>query len=795
MTTYQEYARQFAGYLSVAPGASTNGMLPGLQVLIDAMPYYGNHEFQTIHRGALANLLEVYLPNDPIASQGNESGFGWNAFYQYTGPHPGYRDAFYGGIPLSAAAANLAAVVQATKGNLNNEFWGNYGVTVLTDAIKQTVGGNLNTGKLSTDLTNNNNAFLPTLSASYYAIFSHDFSPTVNALNALKTSGQTAQANTDLVAHISSGQFTANINQALVTPGDSAAMAVWFLFNLWVTLKALDNPNIDGAIRQFQAAGLKVPPQVGADNVGPGNWWSGGYTSWWSQLSGSDVVEAARGTIQTVMPQRKQTGQSVSSHGGYSAPAISDGAASNGYCWSFINWGKLNWYDPSRTSCFGRGTGVLMADGSVKAIEQVKRGDEVQSSDGPQKVLLIVTPLRGGRPLYGLNRLNLSFTAGHPFRTPGELGPARAAIDAWAVIDSVATMTEQGVATLMPGSRLSARGTNGAEVVTVAQLDEFEAASGSDELLYDLVLERGEAGVSCYYVGGPDVFLATDTEWPDPLHEPATTNAIITAMKTALPICRASQKASVTQLPDIFNLIQLGVALPKARAVALSAPEEMQAHSEFDLDFFIHEGEWDPHASALGNNLVRRFARTIRRETAMGWRVSSTLPQPDDQLTVAVHDVQLLGDVSIGSNAKLRVELRLRGWNSSEDTVRELEMKLGERPIWHITLDEVVEFGRAAQTSGSASLLGSVTLDDRKVGEFLATITVEALAEGTVEYFLFGGDGKVVGRIALEPRTSSDQDLIQEREQRKAWASHHTTALAMNLGSEIVRQIITHTNQ
>jgi hypothetical protein len=70
-----------------------------------------------------------------------------------------------------------------------------------------------------------------------------------------------------------------------------------------------------------------------------------------------------------------------------------------------------------------------MAEGSVKAIEQVKIGDEVQSADGPKRVVLIVSPLRAGRPLYGLNRLAVYFTAGHPFRTPVEAGPGRAAVD------------------------------------------------------------------------------------------------------------------------------------------------------------------------------------------------------------------------------------------------------------------------------------------------------------------------------------------------------------------------------
>jgi CheY-like chemotaxis protein len=108
---------------------------------------------------------------------------------------------------------------------------------------------------------------------------------------------------------------------------------------------------------------------------------------------------------------------------------------------------------------------------------------------------------------------------------------------------------------------------------------------------------------------------------------------------------------------------------------------------------------------------------------------------------------------------------------------------------WHIALDDIVEFGQLPGRSVAASLLGSVTVDNQKVGEFLATITDDSLTTGTAEFFLFDGDGEVVGRIALEPRRSSEQDLRREREQREAWASHHKKALAMHLGSEIVRQM------
>jgi hypothetical protein len=44
------------------------------------------------------------------------------------------------------------------------------------------------------------------------------------------------------------GQFSANINQGLSAGGDSAIAATWFLFNLWITLKALGPADVGNAL-------------------------------------------------------------------------------------------------------------------------------------------------------------------------------------------------------------------------------------------------------------------------------------------------------------------------------------------------------------------------------------------------------------------------------------------------------------------------------------------------------------------------------------------------------------------
>jgi hypothetical protein len=786
VATYQELAKKFARCIFDVHTTMT-GMLPELETVIDALPYYGDHNFQLAHRGALANLLQVNLPNDAITPQDSYVVFGGNMHYSYSGPYSGYRDAFYHGVSLSPAASNLRTVLQASNVSLNDKWWCDYSVIVLTDAIRQTVGGALDAGKLSADLTAYNKAFLPTLTASCYAVFNDGFSPTSNAIQAIKTAGKTAQADSELVDCILAGQFTANINQAIAMGGESTAAAIWFLFNLWITLKALGNSNVDDVIRKARATGLEIPPQV--DRV---SWWNGGYTSWWTSLSGSDVSEAASGTIRATMPQSSSTSyppQGGMGGGAYHPPSIGSDPVGNGYCWSLVKWGKYNNYS---TCCFGKGTGVLMADGSVKPIELVQIGDEVQSDDGPRKVILVESPPRAGRTLYRPNRLNIYATAGHPFRTPPGTGPARRAVDPWDLMDSAPTMTEHGVDILAPGCRLLTRGPNGPEEASLTELLPIEAASGNEECLYDLLIEKRNGRLLCYYVGGPGTFLAVDSETADPLHSPATTVAIVTALSIGLPNSRQHLANPGTQIPGVLTQVKLPKALAAAQAPALSAPNEKPARPSVpDPDFYLHEGAWDPHASMLEGYLVRHFARMLRRETAMGWRTPATPPKPGDLLTIVVHDVQLIGGVAVGSNAELGIELCLRGWDSS-DRVHDLKVNLGTRPIWDIPLNHIVAFGQIPQTPSPATLFGRVTLDAQEVGRFMATMSDHTLTGGTVEYFLFNDSVEVVGRIALESGTSPDQNLILEREQQMAWKSHHASARAVHLGSEIGRQIATH---
>ena len=341
--SYPQYAQEFAQALASSienlgsgPTKRDGHLTPHLIALIDAFPYYGDVNFESAHRGALANLLQSYLPNKAIAPPPVDGEYGYVTVYSYKGSYSGYQRAFYPGVSVSTTGGAVLQEVSTVDPTMSSHWWGHYGTAILTDAIREAVSMNLHTSKLRSALASYNTTFLPGLSASYLAVFSKGYAPTTSALDTIYSAGEQGSACTALEDAIAAGQFTANINQSLSMGGEGAISATWFLFNLWITLKALGSDDVDSAIRRFEAAGLDVPP-----DVGPGRWWSGGYVEWYTPLSGADVLNAARNTIVAKMPIHVITTYTIQNP---PPPVRYDEHLADGYASSFCEWGSLAKY-------------------------------------------------------------------------------------------------------------------------------------------------------------------------------------------------------------------------------------------------------------------------------------------------------------------------------------------------------------------------------------------------------------------------------------------------------------------
>ncbi|MDQ1886133.1 hypothetical protein RA180_19250 [Aeromonas salmonicida] len=92
-------------------------------------------------------------------------------------------------------------------------------------------------------------------------------------------------------------------------------------------------------------------------------------------------------------------------------------------------------------SCFIAGTRITMADGSIRPIETLRAGEQVQDQHGgSNRILAVERVILGKRRLYGINHLPPFFTAEHPLLTTR----------GWAAISPAMTRTENPQLTVLP---------------------------------------------------------------------------------------------------------------------------------------------------------------------------------------------------------------------------------------------------------------------------------------------------------------------------------------------------------
>lgn len=752
--------------------------------LVNSIPYYRDSDMYQAHRAALSNLLESCLPNDEIEHHPNEGELTVQILYEYDGPYSGYKDAFYHGISMSTAASAVLSQVQAVNSGLNSAWWGNYGVPVLTDAIRQQVSVSLNTDSLTNDLNNNHTKFVPALAASYLAVFQTGYAPTAGAWQAIQNTGQAQQAAVILDKAIAEGQFTDMINPFLSDGGDDTVAAVWFLFNLWITLKSLGYSDIDGAIQNYKNAGLIVPSVVG-----PASWWNGGYFNWFDPLSGADVKNEASAVIGASMPETEYLIRYNSP-----TPVILSINEDNGYSQSFCSWGSLAWYQASSGSCFGEGTMVLMSSGVSKPIEAIAIGDEVMTTLGARKVALVEKPKRSGRPLYQINDLPFTVTAAHPFRTAfKEDGPAYAAIDPWALIDGLPTMTERGVVRLEEGLPLLAYRDgylSGEKVGRIMQIT--EKPDQDKELVYDVILESWAKDRPAYYVGGPDVFLAVEAETIDPLFDRAISIAIITALDIAVPASRQYLTEPHRELPHILPMLDMNriEALARKAYCSLCYNEGVSRPSIPGPEYYVYNGEWDPHASLLEYYLIRQHARYIKSGLSAGWRTRNYTNSSGDHLTIGLFDLELV-DKPLKADANITIELELLGAQTlaADEPVKvELDAKSGKL-IWNLRIDKTVDMGRVISEHPACSLIGRLKCGDRDYGQFKAAISKEEPYVVRADRFIFDSTGTVIGRVCLDIRRMTSSEILKEESRKKQWNTKNEQYYAISVGRQLGHQL------
>ncbi len=775
MSSTQDLAKSLANDLITALTDTGGGALvetsqnltPQLEAIVNAFPYFGEVTWNTAHRGTLSNLLENNLVTSKIAASPSAA----YVAYWYEGSYHGYRAAFFPGLSLSAAASQL----NQAKTGIN---WSSYATVILTDAIRKKTSISLDTSAIAAGLSTNATLLRPALSASVLACFEQAFSPTSQALNTIAAPQKSAAA-AALDSAIKQGQFTANINLAISAGGASTSEATWFLFNLWITLMALgmSESEISTSIGQYAAAGLKIPPEVGASL-----WWSGGYTSWFSPLSGSDISPS---NVTATMPETIGI-TTPSTMGGPPTFSTSQTSASNGYSQSFCLWGDQADYKVQHSSCFGRGTVVLLADGTTKKIEEIQRGDLVASSLGPRKVALIESPARNGRNLWQLNNQQLFATPGHPFRNPDKDGALRSAIDPWALVDGAPTMSKEGATHLIEGSSLLGQRKGNSVTATVSKVTRHEAPQEGSEKVYDLYLENWEVDHPSYYVGGPELYFAADSESSDPLHCPITTMAILAAMQIALPVAQRCLANAEAELLPLVNSLDRGAILNAARHAVYGGGKALSGNLELPgPEAYMQNGSWNSAASFLEFSLTRGLGRWLRSRSFLSWLGAPGELADGDHLVIVIHDLEVVGAAGLPTEAPLQLELQVEDPSLAASQTRSISWTTSESSRWQKHFDQALDLGRINGHYPSA-IAGSMSCRGTTIGTFRAKAHFTDSSPIDIEdHFIFSTTGEVIGRIALSLENHRPTSLRHQSRPKKQCTRARVRAFAIHLGRQV----------
>ena len=272
----------------------------------------------------------------------------------------------------------------------------------------------------------------------------------------------------------------------------------WEEFHHWIKLSALgaSDDEINTVIEKLKNLGLRIFPDVDA-----GAWQH--YFVWYSpsSIDHNDIdKDAARGELEEVyLPSVYGTGSYMNEENSFEFTASDQP-------------GEQYRSVPS-SSCFSSRTKVLMANGMLTEIEQIKVGDHVASPHGPRSVMFVSTPNRNGRTLFSINNYaGFWFTATHPFinaqhsssKQPYYLAHSPLQLD-----HAVPTLGSKGIGCLGVHTRL-VHSNGEMEVLSI----QAQQADGEEELLYDLILEPDCTGLFEYFVGDEKMQFLVASEIP-----------------------------------------------------------------------------------------------------------------------------------------------------------------------------------------------------------------------------------------------------------------------------------------
>ncbi|XP_070574543.1 uncharacterized protein [Ptychodera flava] len=431
----------------------------------------------------ITNIPDFYTnPVGSVARAALVSKMAGSTPGRHTEPWPmpdgkSFRQIFFPRYWNAPYTDNIASVM-----GLPDPFWSDFSVAVLCQSMyyqTSDIRQQLVNERISINVDDFNNTLRGNMLKWYTYVIFHDF---------MKFSGDRLHAKNVYISQIDNEYWiTYKMTQYTEGTWDNPD---WELYHHWVKLSALGatNGEIDQVINSLKAKGLHVP-----DDVGPNSWHR--YMVWYrpDHISHNDIDNSAiPGELERVCTPVM----------GSSMPSCMN--EENCYEFTANSQPGSPYRELPSSSCVSSDTKILMNDDSVREIKLIKPGDIVKTPSGPRKVLIVSTPYRGDRVLYGFNGHNFYFTSGHPFAN-GERGtsfsqPKYLSISPLQLIHNVPIIGYVGIGTLKVGSKLLDVHMHSVQVNSV----QVNAPDDRDELLFDLILEPHEESGTFEYIAGDE---------------------------------------------------------------------------------------------------------------------------------------------------------------------------------------------------------------------------------------------------------------------------------------------------
>jgi hypothetical protein len=229
------------------------------------------------------------------------------------------------------------------------------------------------------------------------------------------------------------------------------------------------------------------------------------------------------GTLHCYSTDGSGLWNNLSDNGAYAYQGVNVTCSAGGFLSKNVNMNNVAYYpdlginglfevveldaDPNPPTCFTGETTVLMADGSLRRIDEIAFGDLVIGRGGSvDRVVAVEQPFLGGRTLYALNGGDPFVTAEHPFLTSQgwkSINPAATAEENPAlVVDRLETghMLHRVTSVPKPSSRGGILTEVELEVVEIPLVSLIGVPADPQTRLYNLVLDGAHTYIADGYL-------------------------------------------------------------------------------------------------------------------------------------------------------------------------------------------------------------------------------------------------------------------------------------------------------